>query len=254
MATADRRQSSRPLFSSIEAHNPPVAENRNPPRTKDGRVCFISSSPIPAPATNPAPQTDRCADARSVPAVAMGDDPSWCGLCRCPPAVLWASMSGGDVSFTKRAAQELSRCFNGLTVRAHKGPQGNPAAPSAGHLHPAFETQHLLQCRAARAARGTGKFRDFMDRVPHARSLTELWLEPAFLVRLFKQMNPKDRAVLAQVSRWFNYFFLPVKIKDLAPMVVHLTTFVSLIAHCLVTISCNSIRYTALCKLHKLHH
>lgn len=132
----------------------------------------------------------------------MGDDPSWCGLCRCPPAVLWAM--SGDVSFTKRAAQELSRCFNGLTVRAHKGGGPSPA-PSAAPFG-VNETQHLLQCRG-RARTAGGKFRDFLDRVPHARSLTELWLEPAFLVRLFKQVNPKDRAVLAQVCNLNKYYF-----------------------------------------------
>lgn len=133
----------------------------------------------------------------------MGDDPSWCGLCRCPPAVLWAM--SGDVSFTKRAAQELSRCFNGLTVRAHKGGGGPSPAPSAAPFG-VNETQHLLQCRGrARTAAG-GKFRDFLERVPHARSLTELWLEPSFLVRLFKQVNPKDRAVLAQVCSLNGYY------------------------------------------------
>ncbi|GFV83548.1 hypothetical protein TNCV_5120381 [Trichonephila clavipes] len=127
----------------------------------------------------------------------MGE-PSWCGLCRCPPTVLWA-MSGGaaDVSFTKRAAQELSRCFNGLNVRTAAKSQGTAATAS---FYPGNETQHLLQCRGARVRIAChNKFKERLDIVPHARTLTELWLEPAFLTKLFKYVNPKERSVLAQV-------------------------------------------------------
>ncbi|XP_054724017.1 F-box/LRR-repeat protein 16-like isoform X2 [Uloborus diversus] len=147
----------------------------------------------------------------------MGE-PSWCGLCRCPPTVLWA-MSGGtasDVSFTKRAAQELSRCFNGLSVgRAAKGSQGAPAfcCPGSGALN---ETQHLLQ----RARITKGKFKERLDRVPHARTLTELWLEPAFLARLFKHVSPKDRAVLAQVcTAWREVLYQPKFWRGIQPII-----------------------------------
>ncbi|GIY63033.1 hypothetical protein CEXT_460021 [Caerostris extrusa] len=145
----------------------------------------------------------------------MGE-PSWCGLCRCPPTVLWA-MSGGatDVSFTKRAAQELSRCFNGLNVRTGAKSQGSTGAS----FYPVNETQHLLQCRGARVRICHNKFKERLDIVPHARTLTELWLEPGFLTRLFKYINPKERSVLAQVcTAWREVLYQPKFWRGLQPV------------------------------------
>ncbi|XP_071033788.1 F-box/LRR-repeat protein 16-like isoform X2 [Parasteatoda tepidariorum] len=151
----------------------------------------------------------------------MGE-PSWCGLCRCPPTVLWAMSGGGaaDVSFTKRAAQELSRCFNGLTVRTTGKNSSNASTtfcPGGGALN---ETQHLLQCRAARARSAHhSKFKERLDIVPHARNLTELWLEPGFLTQLFKHVCPKDRSVLAQVcTAWREVLYQPKFWRGLQPV------------------------------------
>ncbi|KAG8192255.1 hypothetical protein JTE90_014112 [Oedothorax gibbosus] len=135
----------------------------------------------------------------------MGD-PSWCGLCRCPTTVLWA-MSSGDVSFTKRAAQELSRCFNGLTVRGAKGGPAASSGPSAGKV--------VARCCHYQ----TNKWKDRLDIVPHARTLTELWLEPAFLSKLFKHVNPKERLILAQVcTAWREVLYQPKFWRGLQPV------------------------------------
>lgn len=137
----------------------------------------------------------------------MGDDPPWCGLCRCPPTVLWPAalaMTNTDISFTKRAAQELSRCFNGLTVRANKAAANTTVIVNPiSTCQPGESQQSLILHPRRRSAlqQHKARTRDWWATLPHARTLTELWLEPAFLTKLFKHVPPKDRGTLAQVCQ-----------------------------------------------------
>ncbi|XP_028966874.1 F-box/LRR-repeat protein 16 [Galendromus occidentalis] len=123
------------------------------------------------------------------------------------------------VSFTKRAAAELSRCFNGLAVRAKAG-----ASNAASTLRENSKSgSHGMSSQTASqgGTPGNASLLDYRKRRPGAAR--ELWnaltrpktvqglLEDAeFLRKLFQYFGGADRCVLAQVCKtWRDILYHP---------------------------------------------
>lgn len=107
-----------------------------------------------------------------------------------------------DVSFTKRAAAEISRRFNGLSVRAKNG--------SARDRWP--ERKLSKAERSARLA-------ELMASLSKPRTQEDLWQDPPFLANLFFYLAPEDRCVAAQVCTvWRDILYQPCYWKGVLPV------------------------------------
>lgn len=142
-----------------------------------------------------------------------------------------------EVSFTKRAAAELSRCFNGLTVRGKAGsavtagPGGGATVmpgtasglPSTnggngglvgggavsskntgGQLTVRTEgTSSPAAIERRKLSRGEKSFRvrEFWAKLAKPTSIRELWADPAFLERFFSYFPIAERCGMAQVCK-----------------------------------------------------
>ncbi|XP_070379937.1 F-box/LRR-repeat protein 16 [Dermacentor albipictus] len=92
-----------------------------------------------------------------------------------------------EVSFTKRAAAELSRCFNGLAVRAKGGLQHESPATATGGGNTGGGAATATRLAAAAATR--------------PRTAAEMLRDPEFLSRLFSHFRGRERLPLASVCR-----------------------------------------------------
>ncbi|GFV39258.1 hypothetical protein TNCV_1598721 [Trichonephila clavipes] len=116
-----------------------------------------------------------------------------------------------EVSFTKRAAAELSRRFNGLTVRS-RGSSANPSAPQSkgvGQLTSwmveGMKKQQQPEPKGAKTSKETKP--------------PEYWLDPTVLEFLFAYFTPMERIKLAQVCRtWRDVLYRPEYWKGLMPV------------------------------------
>ncbi|KAG8194688.1 hypothetical protein JTE90_028003 [Oedothorax gibbosus] len=144
-----------------------------------------------------------------------------------------------EVSFTKRAAAELSRRFNGLTVRRSAASTLPPAttstsgAPHGQPIPPAPTTasakvtswvvegvkRQQQQGNSTRVIaqqqpkpppnKQANRIAELVANKP--RTLDELWLDPGFLATLFFYFPSLERTVLAQVSTvWRDVLYQPV--------------------------------------------
>ncbi|KFM61015.1 F-box/LRR-repeat protein 16, partial [Stegodyphus mimosarum] len=135
-----------------------------------------------------------------------------------------------EVSFTKRAAAELSRRFNGLTVRS-RGSSSTPTPnPSASSTPPNVQqqpptsapsrsgplTSWMVEGVKRQQQQQRGNLNKKSERIAEllanrARTLEELWLDPCFLATFFFYVSPLDRTVVAQVCRlWRDVLYQPV--------------------------------------------
>ncbi|KAH6943461.1 hypothetical protein HPB50_021693 [Hyalomma asiaticum] len=147
-----------------------------------------------------------------------------------------------EVSFTKRAAAELSRCFNGLAVRAKGGLQqheapvtatsgnsaatrrgrggggtGNAAAPS-GRVGPATANAAAVTTAATRdPAAAVASSNSAVVAPPRPRNAAEMLSDPDFLSRLFSHFRGRERLPLASVCRaWRDVLYDPRHWRDMA--------------------------------------
>lgn len=117
-----------------------------------------------------------------------------------------------EVSFTKRAAAELSRCFNGLTVRSKSG---TTAGRTQTYTVNRTDSSILERRRAHRSAR----IRDYLATIVKPCSTLDMWQDAGFLIRLFSYIATRDRPVLAQVCRsWRDIIYQPRYWKGLMPI------------------------------------
>lgn len=123
-----------------------------------------------------------------------------------------------EVSFTKRAAAELSRRFNGLTVRS-RGSSSSSASPSANPpVQPTSKGGQLTGwvVEGVRRQQQRGNQNKRYERISEYlttryRTLEELWLDPSFLATLFFYVSPSDRGIMAQVCKtWRDVLYQPV--------------------------------------------
>ncbi|KAK8757362.1 uncharacterized protein LOC144101268 [Amblyomma americanum] len=149
-----------------------------------------------------------------------------------------------EVSFTKRAAAELSRCFNGLAVRAKGGlqhDQSAAAATAAGNATTAASRRRGGGGGGSAAAGGAGRGvaataatatapaaaaaanapRDVVASSNAAslrpRTAAELLHDPEFLSRFFCHFRGRERLALASVCRaWRDTLYDPKHWRDMA--------------------------------------
>lgn len=111
-----------------------------------------------------------------------------------------------EVSFTKRAAAELSRCFNGLAVRAKAGASVNTNSGPPAPLEPR---------RRGRPA----AVREFWAALTRPRTPEDLFKDPDFLARLFTYFRGRERLGLASVCRaWRSALYDPRHWRDMLPV------------------------------------
>ncbi|XP_077526816.1 F-box/LRR-repeat protein 16 [Haemaphysalis longicornis] len=124
-----------------------------------------------------------------------------------------------EVSFTKRAAAELSRCFNGLAVRAKGGLQHETAAPTrrrGGGTGAAPRATNPPAAAAAAAAVAPTVVVPSQS-PPRPRTAAELLSDAEFLGRLFGMFRGRERLPLASVCRaWRDALYEPRHWRDMA--------------------------------------
>ncbi|GIY51079.1 uncharacterized protein CDAR_200711 [Caerostris darwini] len=108
-----------------------------------------------------------------------------------------------EVSFTKRAAAELSRRFNGLTVRsrgssASATPPSNPSTPQPQSKGVGQLASWMVEGVKKQQPKGN-RLVELCAGRPHTAEA--LWLDPAFLAQLFWYFSGLERAGLTQVCR-----------------------------------------------------
>ncbi|KAF8770115.1 hypothetical protein HNY73_017685 [Argiope bruennichi] len=105
-----------------------------------------------------------------------------------------------EVSFTKRAAAELSRRFNGLTVRsrgssASSTPPSNPSTPQPQSKGVGQLTSWMVEGVKKQQPKGN-KLAELLAGRP--QTADALWMDPAFLVNFFWYFSPLERTTLPQ--------------------------------------------------------
>ncbi|KAL3207959.1 hypothetical protein MRX96_039382 [Rhipicephalus microplus] len=146
-----------------------------------------------------------------------------------------------EVSFTKRAAAELSRCFNGLAVRAKGGLQhespatansgsgnnarrgrggtGNAAAAPTGRggVGPATANATATAAVTARDPAVASSNSAIVAAASRPRDAAEMLSDPEFLSRLFSHFRGRERLPLASVCRaWRDAAYDPRHWRDMA--------------------------------------
>ncbi|KAG0434527.1 hypothetical protein HPB47_019041 [Ixodes persulcatus] len=111
-----------------------------------------------------------------------------------------------EVSFTKRAAAELSRCFNGLAVRAKAG--------ASIHATPSPPVPQEPRRRGRPAA-----VREFWAALTRPRTAADLFRDPDYLARLFGYFKGREKLGLASVCRsWRDAIYDPRHWRDMLPV------------------------------------
>ncbi|XP_015904072.1 F-box/LRR-repeat protein 16 isoform X2 [Parasteatoda tepidariorum] len=141
-----------------------------------------------------------------------------------------------EVSFTKRAAAELSRRFNGLTVRSRGSSSATPNNPSASSTPPSVQQQQTTNNTPSKSGQLTSWMLEGVKR-QHQRNqnkqceriaellanrpgnLEELWKDSAFLSKFFFYLPSIDRTVLAQVCcKWKEVLYQPMFWNGILPV------------------------------------
>ncbi|CAL1285337.1 unnamed protein product, partial [Larinioides sclopetarius] len=126
-----------------------------------------------------------------------------------------------EVSFTKRAAAELSRRFNGLTVRsrgssASSTPPSNPSTPQPQSKGVGQLTSWMVEGVKKQQPKGN-KLAELLAGRPH--TVEALWMDAAFLANFFWYFSPLERTKLPQVCRtWKDVLYQPVFWKQIMPV------------------------------------
>ncbi|XP_054719848.1 LOW QUALITY PROTEIN: F-box/LRR-repeat protein 16-like [Uloborus diversus] len=135
-----------------------------------------------------------------------------------------------EVSFTKRAAAELSRRFNGLTVRSRgsSAPASTAPAPppkGAGQLTSWMvegvkrqpQQQQQQQPKSTTTNKRSERIAELLTN--RARTIDELWQDPQFLMRFFLYLSPLERAQCVQVCRsWCDVLYQPMFWNGILPV------------------------------------
>ncbi|XP_013775653.1 F-box/LRR-repeat protein 16-like [Limulus polyphemus] len=129
-----------------------------------------------------------------------------------------------DVSFTKRAAAELSRCFNGLAVRgrANNGRSAGGLTSSPSSVGQGSNSRHDVSPSDKKKIPRVdkiGQMREYLATVKKPRTLSDLWQDSGFLGTFFWYFIARDRNTLAQVCQiWRDVLYQPKYWKGVLPI------------------------------------
>ncbi|XP_076309516.1 F-box/LRR-repeat protein 16-like [Tachypleus tridentatus] len=120
-----------------------------------------------------------------------------------------------DVSFTKRAAAELTRCFNGLAVR---GKAGN-VRPSGGLTATGQDLNARHNKGRASRLEKAAQIREYLSAVQSPSTVEDLWKDPGFLDVFFWYFIARERKIIAQVCQiWRDLLYQPKYWRGVLPI------------------------------------
>ncbi|XP_022240691.1 F-box/LRR-repeat protein 16-like [Limulus polyphemus] len=123
-----------------------------------------------------------------------------------------------DVSFTKRAAAELTRCFNGLAVRGKAGNIRSPGGLTSVSTATGQDSNTRHNKGVSRVEKAA-EIREYLSALKRPITVKDLWQDPGFLGTFFRYFISRERKILAQVCQlWRDLLYQPKYWRGILPI------------------------------------